>query len=53
MSFVNLLFGAVALYATDLMLMPMVAGNELMRWVKLAIQAYVLNVLYQNSLTDA
>ena len=53
MSFVNLLLGAVALYATDMIFMPMVAGNELMRWLKLGIQAYVLNIVYNNmSLPD-
>ena len=50
MSLVNLLLGAVALYATDMVFMPMVAGNELMRWVKLGAQAYILNLLYSNSL---
>ncbi len=52
MSFVNLLIGAVALYATDVVFMPMVAGNELMRWLKLALQAYLLNLLYNNMLPD-
>ncbi len=50
MSFVNLLLGAVALYATDMIFMPMIAGNELMRWGKLALQAYILNMLYTNML---
>ena len=53
MSFVNLLLGAVALYATDMVLMPMIAANELMRWGKLVLQAYLLNILYQNSLPDS
>jgi len=50
MSFVNLLLGAAALYATDMIFMPLVAGNELMRWGKLALQAYILNMLYTNML---
>ena len=49
MSFANLLIGAAALYGTDMILAPMIAGNELMRWAKLLLQAYVLNILYQNS----
>jgi hypothetical protein len=49
MSFVNLLIGAAALYGTDIILAPMIAGNEMMRWAKLLLQAYVLNILYQNS----
>lgn len=54
MSFVNLLLGAVALYATDMILTPMLAGSELMRWLKLGVQAYVLNVVYNNmSLPDS
>ena len=50
MSFVNLLIGAVALHATDMIFMPMIAGNELMRWGKLVLQAYILNMLYSNML---
>lgn len=60
MSFVNLLIGAVALYATDIFLTPMFAGNDMMRFLKLGLQAYVLKVLYDNmssssssSITDA
>ena len=49
MSFVNLLIGAAALYGTDIILAPMIAGNEMMRWAKLLLQAYVVNILYQNS----
>lgn len=52
MSFVNLLIGAVALYATDMIFMPMIAGNELMRWGKLILQAYILNLVYSNMLTS-
>lgn len=48
MSFVNLLLGAVALYATDMLFMPMIAGNELMKWLKLGGQAYILYILYNN-----
>ena len=46
--FVHVLLGAVALYATDLILEPMFGYDTMTRWVKLIIQAYVLKLTYTN-----
>lgn len=52
MSFVDLLFGAGALYVTDIMISPMLAGSEFGMWLKFFAQAWILMKLYNGYLTN-
>jgi len=52
MSFVDLLFGAAALYVTDIMISPMIAGTEFGMWIKFIAQAWVLSKVYTGYLSN-
>ena len=47
-NFVHIALGAGALYVSDLVLMPMLGGSEMQRWIKLFVQAYLLKAVYTN-----
>lgn len=50
MNLIEIALGAGALYVTDMMLTPMFAGSEFGVFLKLALQAWILKVLYNGYL---